>query len=403
MVKFFILFLIITGLVVGLTNLILRDAGYILVAYDGVSVESSLWAGLLALTLILVAIYWLVRLLMKLRYSGRSLRYWREGRQARRNEAQITQGLIQYMEGNWKASAKTFSTGAERSPTPLLSYLMAARASDAAGDYAQCEEYLKQAEATTPDAHVAIGLTQAELQLRKGDYENCLANLNRIKLAQPNNELAISMSASVYEALDDWDAMAEILPTLRKRKLLQQEKLADLERKTFDAKLRAADTATGLETEWASIPKNLQKDQSILASYAHALIVQDEAAQAETLLRAALKKNWSADLVQLYGQVKGSDPAKQLTVAESWLKTKPDDADLLQALGRISMANENWDKAKQYFSASLAIKPDSGTYGELGRLLAQMGDSEQSSEQFQKALSLTPATLSPSLPAPAAQ
>ncbi|MFK7730705.1 MAG: heme biosynthesis HemY N-terminal domain-containing protein [Pseudomonadales bacterium] len=399
MIKFFILALIITGLVIGLAMLVERDAGYILVAYDNTSIESSLWAGLLALALVLFLLYWLVRLIMKIRYSGRSLRYWREGRQARRNEAQVTQGLIQYMEGNWKASAKTFSRGAERSPTPLLSYLMAARASDAAGDTVQCEEFLKLAETSTPDAQLAIGLTQAELQLNKGEYENCLANLNRIRSEQPENDLALRLSANVYENLEDWAGLQQLLPVLRRKKLLPEEALLKLERKTFEARLTNVEVAAELQTVWTEVPKHLKKDELLVAEYTSALIRFEQNSEAESLLRATLKKDWSSKLIGIYGQVRG-DLSKQRSVAEGWLKSRPDDADLLQALGRICAADGALEKAQEYFSSSLAIKPDSDTYGELGQLYAKLGDSEQSNQQYQKALGMDERPVENALPGP---
>ncbi len=398
MIKFFLWFLVVTALVIGLVMLIQRDAGYILIAYDQVSIESSLWAGLLGLVALLLALYWLVRLLMKIRYSGRSIRHWREGRQARRNEAQITQGLIQYMEGNWKASAKTFSRGAERSPTPLLSFLMAARASDAAGDYSQCEEYLKQAEASTPDAHLAIGLTQAELQLKNGDLENCLANLNRIRLDQPDNDLALKLSAQVYEQLQDWEGLQAILPQLQKKSLLNSDKLEELSLSAAYARLESAADKAELEGRWTALSKPQKKHAGLMAAYAKALLAHNSDAEAESFIKSALKKNWSGELVRLYGLAQGADSSKQLSTAEAWLKNQPDDAGLLQALGRISMTANEPEKAKEYFSASLAIQPEAETYGELGRLLAQMGDSAESSEQYQKALSFEANTL----PAPAA-
>ncbi len=400
MIKFFILALIITGLVIGLAMLVERDAGYILIAYDNTSIEASLWAGLLALALILFLLYWLVRLIMKIRYSGRSLRYWREGRQARRNEAQVTQGLIQYMEGDWKASAKTFSRGAERSPTPLLSYLMAARASDAAGDTAQCEEFLKLAETSTPDAHVAIGLTQAELQLNKGEYENCLANLNRIRSEQAENDLALRLSAKVYEALRDWSGLQQLLPVLRRKKLLPEDTLLDLEHKTFEARLANAESSAQLQTSWGELPKHLKKDEQLLAEYANALIRFDQGSEAETLLRAALKKDWSTKLLGMYGKVRG-DLGKQRSVAEGWLKSRPDDAHLLQALGRICAADGALEKAQEYFSASLAIKPDADTYAELGQVYARLGDNQQSNLQYQKALGMDESPVENALPGPA--
>lgn len=393
MLKFFILLFLVIALVIGVTTLIQKDAGYMLLSYDGTSIESSLWAGVFALALLLFVLYWLIRLFLKLRYSGRDLRLWRQGRQARRNETQVTQGLIQYMEGDWKSSAKTFSRGASKSPTPLLSYLMAARASAAAGEYDKSDEFLQQAEASTPEAHVAIGLTQAELQLQKGDYENCLANLNRIKQEQPENSLALSMSAKVYAALGDWSSLQELLPGLRKKKLLPEDQLAELEYQTFDNKLRTASSADQLALEWDNVPKGSKKDQRLIGSYAAGLMANGQSDKAEPLLRSALKKDSSAEeLLGLYGKLEAGDAKKQLSAIEGWLKGKPDDAALLLAAGRVSMRGEQWDKAKDYLTSSVNIRPNADSCGELGRVMSQLGDTERSGELYQRALGLSGST-----------
>lgn len=388
MLGIFILSLVALALVLGLVTLIQRDAGYILMAYDSYSVETTLWAGLFALLLCLMLVYWLVKLALKLVYSKRSFSYWLEGRKARRNETRITQGLIQFMEGNWRSSEKTFARDAEKSPTPLLNYLMAARASDAAGDTAASAEYLKQAEAGNPEAHLAIGLTQAEIELGNREYESCLANLNRIREEQPDNVLAMTMQARVYQALNDWGNMEALLPLLRSKKLMNEDRLLELERSTHSYKLEKAATPADVDQAWSAVPKALKKDASVIGAYARSLISVGQEAQAESTLRATLKKNWNKELLVLWGEVRGSDPAKQLSAAESWLKNKPDDADLLQAAGRISVYCDQLEKARTHFSASLAIRPDSAGYAELGRLLSRLGDREQSSLHYEKALGL---------------
>ena len=118
------------------------------------------------------------------------------------------------------------------------------------------------------------------------------------------------------------------------------------------------------------------------------------------MLRTQLQKNWDADLVRLYGTVKGEDAHKQLIVAERWLQERPNDADLLLTLGRLSLMNELWGKAREYFTASIRITPDAESYGELGRLLAHLGESQQSYDSFHQGLMLSINGL-PALPQPA--
>ncbi len=401
MLRIFFVSIFALAIVIGLGYLIQRDAGYILLSYDNVSIETSLWAGLLATLLLVTALYWLIRIFLKLRYSGKSFRHWREGRQAKRNEVRVTQGLIQYMEGDWKSSARTFANGAEKSPAPLLSYLMAARASNAIGEHEQCEQFLQKAEASTPNAHIAIGLTQAELQMNNGQYENCLANLNRIRETQPENSLAVRMLTTVYEQLGDWAGLKELLPLVRKKKLLSVEKIEALESKTLNALFSQSESAADLSTQWGGVSKKLKQDAGTVQAYAEALLTHGAQVEAEAVLRTSLKKTWQPELLNLFGKTKGANPAKQLSTAESWLKDHPNDPDLLLTLGRLSLQNEKWEKAKEYFSSSLSLKPNAEGYGELGRLLAHLGDNEQSSEQYQQGLLLSTEGL-PALPQPEA-
>ena len=100
--------------------------------------------------------------------------------------------------------------------------------------------------------------------------------------------------------------------------------------------------------------------------------------------------------MQSYGQVRGADPAKQLKHAEGWLKAHPDDAALLTAAARLSMANELWGKARSYLESSLALAPAPDAYALYGRLLTQLGEDERASLAFRSGLALvSPAAAEP--------
>lgn len=404
MLRLFIISLVALALAIGLSLLVLRDPGYILISYADTSIEANFWAAIAALVLVLALGYFLLRSLLQIRYSGRSLQQWLQGRDARRSEAQLTAGLIEYIEGNWKRSLKTFSKGAENSPTPLLNYLMAARASEALGDDEQCAQYLKKAEETTPGADLAIGLTQAEIQLKNKQLEDCLATLTRLRTLAAEHPQALRMLVDVNQQLGDWRGLQQLLPQLRRQKVLDSDALDQLEFSVYRGLLtksaKDAEPVAAIAAHWDSMPKALKKDSRIVGIYAHALTAVQADAQAEKVLRAQLQKDWSADLVRLYGTVTGEDAHKQLIVAERWLQERPNDADLLLTLGRLSLLNELWGKAREYFAMSIKITPDAEAYGELGRLLAHLGESQQSYDSFHHGLMLSTNGL-PSLPQPA--
>ena len=119
--------------------------------------------------------------------------------------------------------------------------------------------------------------------------------------------------------------------------------------------------------------------------------------KAEEVLYAAIKRQYDDRLVERYGRVLGRDPARQLAHAEGWLKDHPQNPVLLLALGRLSLRNELWGKARDYFEASLRFDHRPETCAELARLLAQLGDTESSNRLFQQGVGLLdrnlPATL----------
>jgi HemY protein len=113
-----------------------------------------------------------------------------------------------------------------------------------------------------------------------------------------------------------------------------------------------------------------------------------------------LKRDWNSKLVQSYGEVRGADPAKQLKQVETWLKTYPDDAALLKAAARLCMAGELWGKARSYLESSLALAPEPAAYALYGRLLTDLGESEQALLAFRSGLGLvTPVAAEPLPPA----
>ncbi|MCE6982513.1 heme biosynthesis protein HemY, partial [Pseudomonas frederiksbergensis] len=110
--------------------------------------------------------------------------------------------------------------------------------------------------------------------------------------------------------------------------------------------------------------------------------------EAEQALRTALKRQYESHLARLYGLVRGGDLARQLQTAEGWLKEHPDDPSLLLTLGRLSLQNRLWGKARDYLESSLRVQRNPEACAELARLLASLGDAERSNQLFQEGLGM---------------
>jgi HemY protein len=101
-----------------------------------------------------------------------------------------------------------------------------------------------------------------------------------------------------------------------------------------------------------------------------------------------LNRAWRPPLVRLFGMIESSDPAKQLNRAEGWLRTHPDDPDLLLAAARLCLKNELWGKARSYLETAISLRPSPEAYEEYGRLLNQLGESDAAAEAYRAGLNL---------------
>ena len=381
--------LLLTALVLAAlgAHFMVEDTGYVLVNYRGMRFETSLFGALL----LLLSAYLIVRVLMRVVRAPRQFGEAVGRQRVDRAKRKMNEALIEMAEGNWARSEKLLSQGAKSSETPLLNYLNAARAAQQQGAHERRDNWLKLAYEQDSDAGNAVLLTQAQLQIDHEQYEEALATLRRLNDGAPGHRQALALLASIYEKLDDWSALRELLPQLTKKKALAPDELNALKQRTYAASLREAGRSgdqEALTAAWNATPAPLQKMPDVLHAYVSALTDSKQSAAAEKTLRKALGTHWTPELVLDYGRLEGPDSSKQLSVAEGWLKTHGNDAPLLLTAARLAMRNELWGKARSYLESSIALMPRVESYHLYGELLEKMGESEGAAIAFRSGLSL---------------
>jgi HemY protein len=381
-------------------HVLLPDNGYVLISFQGYVVEMSVPV----LGFCLVAAYGAVRLAVGLWNAPRRLgEGWARAR-ARHAGLQATRGYIALAEGRLAQGERLLTKDARRSESPLLNYLAAARAAQMQGDRQRRDTWLQMAIEHEPAATDAVLLTQAELQIEDGQYEPALASLDRVRQRHPNHAQALKLLGELHYLRRDWQPLAELLPTLRRRGNVPPDLL---ERWTVDtyAHILAGLPAAGEEADraWEAVPRDLRRHPRLAAIRARAQVAHGDVATAEEELRQAIATAWDPALIDLYGQLKTADPAQQLKRIEAWLRDRPEDPHLLLAAGRTCIRHQLWGKARSYLETSLAIRPSADTYQALGQLLARIGEPQAATRAFERglALSVQPAPPGPSRDVPA--
>ena len=376
---------------------IAQDPGYVLISYDRFRYESSFWIflGLIAcLWLLTMVVHWVLGLLHT---SGALVNPWSRRHRERRVSKASRSGLRELAEGQWSHALGHLRSAAEHDHQPLVHYLGAARAANELGEHEQSDELLRKAREREPESGLAVGLTQAQLQIARGQYREARETLNALHSDHPRHPYVLTLLQQLYVQLEDWSALCRLLPELRKHRVLPPARLSELELLAWTAALEQAgqtpatsneDALQSLNQKWQTVPSGLRSESLLVRAYADGLSRSGADAKAEEVLHAALKRQFDDRLVERYGRVRGQDSARQLANAEGWLKANPENAELLLALGRLSMRNALWGKARDYLEASLRFEHRPETCAELARLLAQLGDNERSNRLFQEGLGL---------------
>lgn len=375
---------------------IAKHSGYVLIAYGSFRYQSGLWAALGALVGIVLAV-WLLRYLIGLVLTSSGVvNPWSRRNRRRRTRIAVEQGQLDLAEGRWASAQRHLHRAAEAERQPLLYYLGAARAANELGRSEDSDNLLERALERQPQAELAIALTHAQLQMDRGEADGALETLLAMHERHPHNGQVLRLLQRLYLQRGDWPALIRLLPELRKGKVLPASELAELEQRAWGQNLNLATTRgedsqsarQALERAWQQLTSAQRQEPQLVLAYAEQLRQVGAQGEAEQVLRAALKRQYESHLARLYGLVRGEDPARQLQTAEAWLKDHPQDPSLLLTLGRLSLQNRLWGKARDYLESSLRLERNPETCAELARLLAGLGEIERSNQLFQEGLGL---------------
>ncbi len=386
----FAVLVVLVGAVV-LALLLLQDPGYVLIAYDAWTVETTLSFFVVAVLAGYLLLYLIARTVRGLWHMPARFRGWRRRQQRERSRIAFNRGMLALSEGHWKQAERRLLRQVRGADVPMLNYLGAARAAQHLGETERRDRYLHLAHETAPRTELAVSLTQAELQIANHQLEQALATLTHLRSAEPNNTYVLGLLVRLYRELRDWQHLRDLLQDLRRQQVLPREEIADLEHRVYLELLNLAASrqdSTGLRETWNQLPGPLQDDEELLSTYVRHLVDLGKSADAEPLLRAKLRSRWSEGLVYLYGLVQGTDPGRQLATAEQWAKEHGKSPVLLLTLGRLSLRNRLWGKARIYLESSIGAGPRPETYKELGALLERMGDQDAAMNCYREGMAL---------------
>ncbi len=386
--------LIVLVIAVAITLVASDDPGYIVINFQDWTIETSFILAVVVVGIVLVVFYLVTRLLLRVLFFPRNFNRWRGQRynekMTRKSHEALSNGLIALISGRWKEAERELMAFIEVSKSPVVNYLFAARAAEKLGAHERRDEYLKKASDLMPQAETAIGLTRAELLIQQGKMDSALKALEQLRVNEPKQEVVTKRLLALYREVRDWHHLLALLPVARKRNILSHDKIRELEVLASTELLKEAGVdydVRKLHEVWQHIHKDIRMLPALVSVYVHQLIECNSGANAELVLARYMRKHWDENLVYLYGLVHGDTPI-QISRANTWLKSHKDSFSLMLTLGRLYKRDGQWDKARQFLEACLAVEETSEVLQELASVVEEMGEQDAALRYYRKCLQM---------------
>jgi len=379
--------LIVFVLAVGLAMAGRYDPGYVVLVYPPWRLEITFISFVLLVTALIVGGVILLRLAVLTLNLPSIVREQRARRAARRRDENFVGGLRAYTELRFQDAEQALGQWQGDETRTGIARVLAARAAQEMRAPAQRMQHVR--EAGEQGAALAAQLFEAEACLEVKDASGALAALQAAKAVAPQHTGLLRLELRARQLTGQWDEVERLLDQLARSNALEPAVAAPLRRATYAENLgRRSEDDRALLEYWKKVPAEYKADALVARAAARAFMARGGHDTALDVIEAALDREWDEALAELYGEVRGSRPGRQIEQAEKWLHARPRDAHLLLTLAQLCSVEQLWGKAQSYLEASLGIAPSMEAHVRMAELKTHNGQPSEACQHYQKALAL---------------
>lgn len=349
MIRAIFLFLVF-GAIIFAADWLLDRPGTIAISWQGLEVhESFAWGvGMLALVLLAAIVgFWLISWLLRSPWTLAS----RIGRSRReRGQTAISLGMVAIAAGDREEARRQSRRAAQLVPDQPLATLLAAQTAQLDGDEQAARRYFLRL-AETPDT-AFLGLRGLWMQaMKEGRTRDALHYVERAHEQQPNAAWVLEAQLTLQARLGQWDAAAETLEKLAKRKLRTVEQTREARALIHVERSRALAARGDVPDALAAARVAYKANPTLVpgvAQYARMQIASHRRGKAEKAIEEAWGLSPHPMLAEAYrGVVDTVTPEKQLDLARKLAAVKPNDPESAILVARFAMAANRWTDAAE--------------------------------------------------------
>ncbi len=364
--------------------------GYVLISIADKTFEMSVTTLVIFIIGVLAALFGLEYLIKKVLYTSSATWNWFSVRKMKRARRYTNEGIIKLLEGDWINAEKKVMRWANHHDMPILCYLVASEAAQGQGDNNKRDHYLSLA-SKQENSDLAVELTRAKQLVREEQYELALDTLHSLRDRYAGNPIVLELRKTVYEKLALWNNMIDLLPQLKKAKLIAQTDHDALMLKSqcgLLVDIAQQKGSEGLLTYWNELPRKTRQNDTLIHCLLEQLIERKADSQAYIIVRDKVKKHPDDKLYALISKMNLPDLHPAVVLLQGALQKEVRNPVVHSTLGQLLVRQQKWPEAQHHFEQALKLRQNISDYAYLADVLEKQQLTQAAGDVSRKAITL---------------
>ena len=230
------------------------------------------------------------------------------------------------------------------------------------------------------------------LLLARNENHAARHDVDRLLEVAPRHPEVLRLAEQAYTRTGAWGSLLEIIPSMAKADVGDDEHRALLEQQAWIGLMdqaRADQGSEGLKAWWKNQSRKTRRQTALQVAMADHLIECNDHDTAQQIIIDGLKRQYDDRLTLLIPRLKTNNPEQIEKILRQQIKTAGDRPLLWSTLGQSLMKHGEWQEASLAFRAALKQRPDAFDYAWLADTLDRQRKPEEAAEMRRDGLLLT--------------
>ena len=366
MIRWILATLIVVAAISCVAWMLVLDTGYIYISYRNLSLETSIWVGIVLVTVLVVLVQLFLKSVFAVFRVRRKVKIRKRVRQDDRllrksNELNIEPGDVESGE-----RTELLSKLPTKKHEALLAFVQQAELHHSEKEFQARDKVFEEAVRTFPRLRDDLILKQLTLETTRGYSADRFAQIQSLFEERPNHH---GVQLLYYRACVKWgmyERVKDLIPKLLKRNVVNIEELDRIDIEIWKQQIPSMGLTTFAQVR-KNLPRRLRDRIELRLEFIKYLWKQEKREDAVAAIEQELKQAWHQDLVELFGLFH-VNAGEQLQKARDWLNNHPNDRTLHLTIARLAQQHGDFELARDFFERVVETCPSRDIYMELANL-----------------------------------